>query len=85
MNRNAIISTAIGVVITFVLTAFLTSGKDIFNRGTEAIAADQIREILREEMKADVDGESKTYGQILSSLHTKVSVLEAQVGVLVEP
>ena len=83
MDRKSIIVLIIGVVVTFVVTFFLTSGQEVVEAGIDAQAKELIREVLREEMTVDINGETLTYGQALTLIHTKVTAMEAAVGVLV--
>ena len=48
------------------------------------VAKEQIRQVLREEMVVDINGVTLTYGQVLSSLDTKVTALTATVDILIE-
>ena len=84
MDKKVIISTTVGVIITLVVTLFFTRGEDVVQAGINAKTAETIREVLKEEMQVDINGETKTYGQVLSSLHTKVTANEATLNVLIE-
>ena len=75
---------AVTAVVSVVVTAMATYFVVTFNKGQDAAEAEAIRAVLREEMTVDVAGETKTYGQVLSELHTKMTVMEATMDVLVE-
>ncbi len=83
MNWKTISAVIGATVVTFFVTFFITKGTDVVEAGLDAQTKEQIREVLKEEMIVDIDGETKTYGQVLSSLHTKVTAMEATVNVLV--
>lgn len=84
MDKKTIIAVIIAAGLTFLVTAFFTSGQEVVQAGLDAQVKEQIREVLQEEMKVDIDGETKTYGQVLSSLHTKVTAMQATIDILVE-
>ncbi len=84
MNIKTIAAVAVAAIATFLVTYFLTVGTNVVEAGLDAKTKDQIREVLREEMTVDIDGETKTYGQVLSSLHTDMAVLNATVAILIE-
>lgn len=81
---GAVILAAATAAATFFVTGALTSGQEVVEAGQDAQLKEVIREVLRDEMTVDIDGETKTYGQVLSSLHTSVTVMEAQMGVLID-
>lgn len=84
MDKKTVISTALAVIITFAVTWFLTRGEEVVQAGLDAQTAAVIRQVLKEEMQVDINGETKTYSQVLSSLHTKMTAMEATVDVLIE-
>jgi len=78
------ISAVIGAAImTFMVTFFMTRGTEVVEAGLDAKTEAQIKKVMEEVMRVDVNGETLTYGQLLSSLDTKVTALTATVGVLV--
>jgi len=83
MDKKTIIAVIVATALTFLVTAFFTSGQEVVEAGLDAQVKEQIREVLREEMLVDINGETKTYGQVLSILHTKVTAMEATVNVLI--
>lgn len=84
MDWKTIGAVAAAAVVTFLVTWMLTSGQDVVETGLDAQAKEQIREVLREEMMVDINGETKTYGQVLSSLHTDVTAMKATVDIMIE-
>jgi len=83
MDKKTIVAVIIAAALTFLITAFFTSGQEIVEAGLDAQVKEQIREVLREEMIVDIDGETKTYGQVLSSLHTDVTAMKATMDILI--
>jgi len=78
------ISAVIGAAImTFMVTFFMTRGTEVVEAGLDAKTEAQIKKVMEEVMRVDFNGETLTYGQLLSSLDTKVTALTATVGVLV--
>ena len=71
-------------IVTFLATYFLSAGQEVVEAGLDAQVKEQIRTVLREEMVVDIDGETKTYSQVLSSLHTKMTAVEVTLDILLE-
>lgn len=84
MDKKMILPVLIAAIVTFLATYFLSSGQAVVEAGISAQAKEQIRQVLKEEMQVDINGETKTYGQVLSSLHTQVTALTATVDILIE-
>ena len=84
LTKNKFFAPGITAVITMVLTGLASYFIMTFNKGQDAAQAEAIRAVLQEEMQVEIDGETKTYGQVLSSLHTKVTVIETTVDILIE-
>ena len=80
MDRKAII----GIVVTFIVTLVLSQLWARVERGGDAQTEDAIRKVLNEEMQIVVDGETKTFKEAFSTVYTKVVVMEATVGALIE-
>jgi len=84
MDLKTIIIAIVMVVVTFLATYFMTAGQEVVEAGLTAQFKEQIREVLIEEMVVDIDGETKTYGQVLSLLHTKATAQGAALDALLE-
>jgi hypothetical protein len=52
----------------------------IFEAGSAAIDKEQIRSVMEEVMKTTINGETKTYGEVLSILSTNDAVILTEIG-----
>lgn len=72
-----------GNVITAVVTAVVLgvggTMLGVFEKGSEAISKDQIRDVLKEEMQTDA---GVTYGAALSQIGLDINTVSTQVGIL---
>ena len=76
--------TIIPIVVTFAVTAFLGYLLTTFQAGSKALTADQIREVLKEENVAIINGQTMTYGEALNSIATEQAVQRATLEALIE-
>jgi len=83
-TKDAVIGGALGTVVTVIVGGILAALFATFERGTEAEAEDQIRLVIQEELQVVIDGETKTFAEALSGLHTKMTAIEASLKVLTE-
>lgn len=71
-----LITAASTAVVVLLVTTFTGDGLEKLEQGEDAATADQIKSVLEETMVVQIDGETKTYGEVLSSLHTRMTRLE---------
>jgi len=76
--------TIIPIVVTFAVTAFLGYLLTTFQAGSKALTAGQIREVLKEENVAIINGQTMTYGEALNSIATEQAVQRATLEALIE-
>lgn len=84
MDKKSIIAAIVGAAIAGVVGLIVTNiGKDI-EAGSDALTANQIRTVMREENVAIINGETMTYGEALNSIATEQAVQRATLEALVE-
>ena len=79
METKTIISNVVTAVITAAALGVFGFFMGIFEKGAEAIGKEQIREVLKEEMKTDA---GITYGAALSQIGLDINTVSTQVGIL---
>jgi len=91
MDRKTIIATVVTFAVTAVLGLVFAAIGGVFDeeieqheRGATALTEDQIKEVLREVMVADIDGETLTYGQAFSKIDSRLRSIEGALTVLTE-
>ncbi len=74
----------LGAVAAAVILSVIGAFAGVFQAGTEALDKEAIRQVLREEMRIDVNGVTMTHGQVLSKISTDVVILQEAVKALTE-
>ena len=77
--NNTVITSAVSIVGTLVLGAIVGSFIGVFERGSDALTEDQIKKVLKETLVTVIDGETKTYGEALSGISTKLTIAETRL------
>ena len=81
METKTIISNVVTAVATAAVLGVLGFFAGVFEKGAEAINKDQIRAVLREELKTD---SGETYGKVFTDLNGSVIELNTTVSGLSE-
>ena len=76
--------TLLPIVITFAVTALGGYFLSTLKAGSDALTADQIRAVLKEENVAIIEGETYTYGEALNKIATEQAVQRAALEALIE-
>jgi len=71
-----IITAVVTAVAVLLATMIVDDGVETLEKGEQAATVEQIKAVLQEVMVADINGETKTYGQILSSMDTRLTTIE---------
>lgn len=71
-----LISAMVTAVAVLLVTNAINDSTETLEKGEEATTAEQIRTVLKQELRADIDGKTMTYGQILSSIDTRLTTVE---------
>lgn len=81
MKAKPLIAPVITAVVTAIAvllaTMIVDDGVETLEMGEKAATVEQIKAVLQEVMVADINGETKTYGQILSSMDRRLTTIEA--------
>lgn len=82
MRREILLGVVVAVLATaatYFVTRSLDSTTESIDRGAAALAEDQIRNVLREELTTD-DG--RTYGEVLTDINNRTIKLETAVEIM---
>lgn len=74
MDRKTITAIAASAAITLLATTVVASFIGVFERGSDALTEDTIKEVLKEVLMTD---EGKTYAQTLVAINTRLTTIEA--------
>ncbi len=74
MDKKTITAIAMSAAVTFLVSAFIAYFIGVFERGTDALAEDQITAALE---KALVTDAGKTYAQTLAEINDRLATIEA--------
>lgn len=83
MSKATIINAGVAVgtaVATAIVMGILGWVSGVFEKGSEAIDKEQIRGVLEEVMVTTINGETKTYGEVLSVLSTNDTIILTEIG-----
>ena len=72
-----VITAVVTAVAVLIVTNVVSDAGEKLEKGDEAATVEQIKAVLQEVMVADVNGETKTYGQLLSSMDTRLTKIES--------
>jgi len=79
IDQKTVITSAVTFAVTAAFGLFIGSIAGVFERGSEALTEDKIKEVLMEIMVLD---NGQTYGQALSSINTTLAVTEQRLGAM---
>lgn len=79
IDQKTIVSGIVGAVIAAVVGLGVASMAGVFQRGTDALTEDKIKEVLKEVMVLD---NGQTYGQALSNINTTLAVTDQRLGAM---
>lgn len=80
MDRKQLIS----IVATFLVTAVLATLLSTYQRGSQALTEDQIKDVLAETQVTVINGETKTYGEALSIINDEQVRMKATIEAFIE-
>ena len=79
-EMNPIVSNVVTAVATAGVLGLFAWGAGVFNAGSDAIDKEQIRTVMEEVMQTEIDGETKSYSEVLSVLSTNDAVILTEIG-----
>jgi hypothetical protein len=85
MISKTVFSNVIVAIITALILALSGWAAGVFKAGEDALTEQQIKAVMMEIMKADIDGETLTYGQALSRIDSRLSTMEGALETLTKP
>ena len=79
-EHNAMFGNIATALVTAAILGIAGWAMGIFEAGSVAIDKEQIRSVMEEVMKTTINGETKTYGEVLSILSTNDAVILTEIG-----
>lgn len=77
-----------GIVVTAIVTHYVTKGINTVEEGAQALDDEHIRELLRLELQesnqVEIDGKTLTYGEALSKISSDVTRLTTTVSIVLD-
>ena len=77
-----------GIVVTALVTHYVTKGVESVEDGADALAKQEMRTIIKEELDARnqvrIEGETLTYGEALSKISSDVSKLTTTMTIVLD-
>ncbi len=79
-EHKAIFGNIATALVTAAILGIAGWAMGVFEAGSVAIDKEQIRSVMEEVMKTTINGETKTYGEVLSILSTNDTTILLEIG-----